>query len=271
MTESTHPDTTAKPANVLDRRAGGPDTSTATPETPNSPPNRHHSARWSLRTLLVAATLVALIVGNAVTISRLRRAQDELSQLRLEVGSLHQVPEGQLAAIRMPADLPLTYRFRVRTPNPPTDSARWNSQVPKRSEYRIAYSTVLPRGRTQPEWYSAITVPPGESVVTIRIAEDPRDERWKISTLVQNANSTRRMGTVLPDKHTRIFRASHDVISTGVARQSVTMPAEGAIRLLDERWLVGEQSLLLYGDRATDEDQVGVYAELQRADEPLSS
>ena len=62
--------------------------------------------------------------------------------------------------------------------------------------------------------------------MTIRIAEDPRDEIWKISTLVQNATSTRRMGTVLPDDHTEIFRASHDVISTGVARQSVTAPAD---------------------------------------------
>lgn len=246
MTEANHPNVTAQGTQRTIRRL---------------------RVAWSLRSLMVAATFIALVAGNALSILRLKEAQLELSQLRLEVGSLHQVPEGQLAAIRIAADLPLTYKFRVRTPQP--DDDRWGTGS-SQAGYRIAYSTILPRGRTQPQWYSAVGIPPGESVVTIRIAEDPRDEQWKISILVQNPTSTRRMGTVLPNDHTDIFRTSHDVISTGVARQSVATPADGDIRLLDERWLVGEQSLLLYGDRAPDEDQVGVYAELQRADQPLS-
>lgn len=268
MTESNNPD--------LTERTSRPPAGHCRPRPASSRSiDTAGRAKWSLRTLLATATFIALVAGNAISIYRLREAREELSQLRLEVGSLHQVPKDQLAAIRMTADLPLTYKFRVQTPLPPKNPARWNSPIPSRSHYRIAYSTILPRGRTQPEWYSAITVPPGESVVTIRIAEDPRDEIWKISTLVQNATSTRRMGTVLPDDHTEIFRASHDVISTGVARQSVTAPADKAIRLLDERWLVGEQALLLYGDRPPDDDQIGIYAELQNAesqntDEPLS-
>ena len=267
MTESFNLETT-------DETGGAPAGESAPPPSVSrsgrSPERIHRRAKWSLRTLLMIATIVALVVGNAVSIVRLDDAREELSRLRLEVGSLHQVPKDQLAAIRMAADLPLTYKFRVQTPLPLDSQSRWNGSATLQSNYRIAYSTILPRGRTQPDWFSAIAVPPGESVVTIRIAEDPRDEIWKISTLVQNVTSTRRMGTILPDDHTEIFRASHDVISTGVARQSVTAPADEAIRLLDERWLVGEQALLLYGDRAPDEDQVGIYAELQRADKPLS-
>lgn len=271
MTESTDPDITDQTGGPPIGQAVGESIGLSQRATASSLPNDTAGrTKWSLRTLFAATTFIALVAGNAISIFRLRDAREELSQLRLEVGSLHEIPNDQLAAIRMPADLPLTYKFRVQTPLPPERSERWNSPSPPRSSYRIAYSTILPRGRTQPDWYSAIAVSPGESVVTIRIAVDPRDELWKISTLVQNATSTRRMGTVLPDAHTKIFRASHDVISTGVARQSVTKPADGAIRLLDERWLVGEQALLLYGDRAPDEDQVGVYAELQSTDEPLS-
>jgi len=233
--------------------------------------NRLRGISWSLRTLLVSATIVALIAGNSVSIVRLRQAESELASLRREVGSLYETPAGSLAAVRIAADTPLTYRFRVRTPLAADSPARWNSAGTPPTNYRIAYSTILPRGRTQPQWYSAIAVPAGESVVTIQIAEDPRDERWKISTLVRSETATRRMGTVLPDEHTRLFRQSHDVVSTGLKRQNVVvMPPGEAIRLLDDRWLVGEQSLLLYGDKAPDEDQIGVYAELQSADKPLS-
>ena len=220
---------------------------------------------------MVSATIAALIAANAFSIVRLRQAETELTRLRREVGSLYGTPAGSLAAVRIAADTPLTYRFRVRTPVADDSPSRWNSPGPPKTHYRIAYSTILPRGRTQPQWYSAIAVPPGESVVTIQIAEDPRDGRWKISTLVRNETASRRMGTVLPDEHTRLFRQSHDVVSTGLKRQDVvTMSPNELIRLLDERWLVGEQSLLLYGDKAPNEDQIGVYAELQSADKPLS-
>ena len=237
--------------------------------------NRPRRISWSLQTLMVSATIAALVGGNVFSIVRLRQAETELDVLRREVGSLHDTPSGSLAVVRIAADTPLTYRFRVRTPVTDDPTQRWNSAQPPKTLYRIAYSTILPRGRTQPEWYSAIAVPPGESVVTIQIAEDPRDERWKISTLVRSESAVRRMGTVLPDEHTRLFRQSHDVVSTGLKRQDVIVMSPGEpirlpVRLLDERWLVGEQSLLLYGDKAPDEDQVGVYAELQSADQPLS-
>ena len=57
------------------------------------------------------------------------------------------------------------------------------------------------------------------------------------------------MATVLPPEHVEIFRGSHEVVSTGVARETLAVSSTDSIRLLDERWLVGEGGLLLYGDR----------------------
>ncbi len=203
----------------------------------------------SLREFLGLATILALAVGLAVTTRRLARVEDELIRLRLEVGHLMPSLPGQIAAARVPSDQPLTYRLRIRVPESPA--------------YRIAYSSLLPRDSRTPDWYGAIKVPPGESLVTVRVAEDPRDGRWKITTLVGSQEGNRRMATVLPTEHTRAFRGTHDVVSTGVGRETQAADAESSIRLLDERWLVGEGSLLLYGDRPTPRDQVGIYAELQ--------
>ena len=77
------------------------------------------------------------------------------------------------------------------------------------------------------------------------------------------------MSTVLPPEQVQIFRGSHDVLSTGVGRETQSAVATEAIRLLDERWLVGEGGLLLYGDRAPENDQIGIYAELQPDVGPL--
>ncbi|MFG0264029.1 MAG: hypothetical protein ACF8AM_02620 [Rhodopirellula sp. JB055] len=214
-------------------------------------PSVPRRGRFSLGQLMLFLTVVALVLGNVVSLLRLRKAESALAALRSESGYLSPTEDDSVAAIRAPSEQPLTYVFRVRVP----EGSDW--------DYRLAYSTWLPKGKTQPDWYSMIAVRPGESVITIRIAEDPRDERWKISTLVRDSGGVRRMGTTLPEAHTTIFRASHDVISTGVAGGMVTLPIGQSLRRLDDRWLVGTESLLLSGDKPVNTDQIGVYAELQ--------
>jgi hypothetical protein len=76
------------------------------------------------------------------------------------------------------------------------------------------------------------------------------------------------MGTALPDEISAVFRGHYDVMSAGVARQTVTRPAGQPLRILDERFFSG-QSLMLYGDRPPGEDLIGVYAELQPDTGPL--
>jgi len=212
--------------------------------------------RLSLREYFGLVTIAILMMGLVFTLQRQRRIEAEVTKLRAETGYLHETGPGQIAAVRAPSDQPLTYRVRVRVP---TGSAR----------FRVAYSSLWPRHSTTPDWFGAVPVPSGESLVTLRILEDPRDRRWKIATLVASVEGNQRMATVLPPDHVKIFRGSHNVVSTGVSRETHRATVTDAIRLLDERWLVGEGALLLYGDRAPEDAQIGIYAELQPDVGPL--
>lgn len=211
--------------------------------------------RISLREFLFLITIVVITIAYWSTSRKLAESEDELIRLREETGYLSPTAAGQLAAVRVPSDQPLTYRLRVR--------------VPDRGRYRIAYSTNWEKDAVGPDWYAAIEIPSGESFLIVRIMKDPRDDRWKISTLVQSVLGTKRMATVLPQDHVAIFRGSHDVISAGVGRKTASAGQSESIRLLDEKWLVGESGLMLYGDRAPGGDQVGVFAELQPDSGPL--
>lgn len=205
--------------------------------------------------MLVALTIVGLLAGWLATTVRLQRAESELAILRRQSGFLQPSGVGQIAAVRLDSDQPLMYRFKVRVAQSPA--------------YRIAYSTHWKSGRPSPQWYSAIDLPPGESQVIIQIQQDPRDDRWKITLTVRSDRGTKRMATVLPMDHVSVFRQSNDVVSTGVGRRTAFTERTQAMRLLDERWLVGEGGLLLYGNRQPDDDILGVFAELQPDSGPL--
>ncbi|QDT12411.1 hypothetical protein [Planctomycetes bacterium K23_9] len=203
----------------------------------------------SLRELLLIMVVVAMGAAWALTRSQLQKSDSELAKLRAEVGFLEPSTADQVAAVRLPSNQPLTYRLRIRTPDHP--------------RYRVAYSSVWEKDSSGPTWFAAAPLPQGESVVIVRVMKDPRDERWKITTLVQSDAGTKRIGTVLPDEHAAIFRQTAEVISAGVGRQTLAIDKAKPLRLLDEKWLVGEGGLMLYGDRPPERDQVGIYAELQ--------
>jgi hypothetical protein len=214
------------------------------------------SLRMSLREAIGLATIVMLGIGLIATTVRLRLREAELASMRSEFGYLSDSVAGQIAAARAPSEQPLTYRARMRVPEGAT-------------AYRVAYSSHWPQHAAAPQWFGAVPVPPGESILMVQIHEDPRDRRWKISAAVTARRGTRRMATVLPPEQVTLFRGSHEVVSTGIGRDTVAVPKDQSIRLLDERWLVGEAGLLLYGDRTPEQDQIGVYAELQPDVGPL--
>ncbi|QDV41994.1 hypothetical protein Enr13x_18370 [Stieleria neptunia] len=211
--------------------------------------SRRLPVQFSLTGLLTMLLVVALASAYGVTAVRLRTAEAELRRLREETGYLPPTAADEIAAARLISDQPMTYRLRVRVPASPP--------------YRIAYSSLWPESAAAPRWFGAVAVPPGESVVTVRILKDPRDDRWKITTLRRGADGTRRMATVLPENHVEIFRRSHDWLTAGVTRQSSTRPVGQSLRLLDERVLVGEGAMMLYGDGPPSGEMVGVFAELQ--------
>ncbi|WP_442507183.1 hypothetical protein SH528x_006086 [Novipirellula sp. SH528] len=239
------------------------DPSNAPPPQPDAqpqsdvPPRRNGNAprQWSLREFWGLVTIVMLVVAFVVTLQRLRRAELELDRLRREHGYLEPTTEGEIAASRAPSDQPLTYRARVRVPDQP--------------RYRVCYSTLWPKDSSAPEWFAAVDLPPGESVVTVKIGSDPRDSRWKITATVQSDRGTKRLATVLPAEHVTIFRGTHDALRSGIGKETVRKVKTGSIRLIDDRWLVGNAGVMLYGDKPPLENQVGVFAELQPDQGPL--
>ncbi len=88
--------------------------------------------------------------------------------------------------------------------------------------------------------------------------------------MIRHADGVSRIATALPDEISSVFRGSHDVISAGVGRQTVTRPGGDPLRIIDERFFAGN-SMLLYGDRGPSEDLVGVFVELQVDKGPLGA
>ncbi|MDC0279108.1 hypothetical protein OAL43_02770 [bacterium] len=215
------------------------------------------ASRWrfriSLRECIGLVSIAALGIALVSLSYRLADRESELAKMRQEYGYLAESKVGQIAAARSPSEQPLTYRLRIRVP------AKEDGFV---SGYRIAYSSLWEAGKTEPTWYAALPVPAGESLVTIKIHEDPRDDRWKISAVVSSSAGTKRMATVLPATHEEVFRASHDVISTGIGRQTAIAESGGSLRLLDDRWLLDGAPLVIDGVQAPRENQIGVYVEL---------
>lgn len=211
--------------------------------------------RFSLRGLLTLLILVALVAANGINLQRRRTAERELAVLRQQVGYLGDYPDDRLVATRLPSDRPLVWRLRVR--------------VPEAARYRIAFSAIWPAESAGPLWFAAVGVPPGESNVIVRIAPDPRDDRWKLSTLVQNDDRTRRAAATLKPELAEVFRGSHEILRAGVGITPAVAKPQESIRLIEDRWLVGAGSHQLYGSAAPDEDQPGLYVELQPDTTPL--
>lgn len=209
----------------------------------------------SLRSMLLLVTIAGLLIGNVVLLAQLREARLELQRLHAEVGYLRPSESSEIAAVRVASEEPLVWRARVR--------------VPPGTAYRLAYSALWRQATASPDWFAAQPLPEGESLVTLKVGKDARDERWKLSTVVQHQGRVGRMGTTLPEPISGVFRGSSDVVSAGVSGTTTVRPCGESLRLFDERFFSG-QSLLLYGDSGPSEDLIGVFAELQPDIGPLS-
>ncbi len=206
--------------------------------------------RWSLRGLLVAMAIVSLVATNVWLNYRLRATRTELTKLRSEVGYLHIDDEQRFAAARIPDDDPLTWRFRV--------------YVPEQTRCRLAYTTRWLAGKATPDWYSYLAIPVGESQIIATIQTDPRDGLWKVSAMVRHDGTTVRSATFLPEEQIEVFRTPQQAISNAkVGTATVQTETTKPLRLLEDKLLVGEGGLVLYGARAPDSDTLGMFLEIQ--------
>ncbi|MEL6104835.1 MAG: hypothetical protein AAFU85_02305 [Planctomycetota bacterium] len=209
---------------------------------------------FTLGSLLLWVTIIAMACALTVTVRRLRSAESELEFLREEVGYLGETNNNQIAAVRALVYEPLTYQFRVRVPEGP--------------DYRLAYSSLWPSDASEPEWFGGLKVPAGESTVIVRVLKDPRDDRWKIAAICRSELGTRRIGTTLPDDHTQLFRSPQDWSNSGVSRIAQVADVGDSIRLLENRIIRGEEALM-FGARPKGQDAVGVFAQLEPDSGPL--
>lgn len=211
-----------------------------------SPPLR----RFSLRTGLWALAFVALFFAYAHAAWQSRQLRTELSDYRSRYGYLAPSGPREVAAVRCPSDRANTWKYRVRIPD-------------GEPHYRLAYSTRWASSTAHPQWYGALPMPPGQWDVTLRVAPDDRDNRWKISVIADNLDRTMRIGTVLPQEHVRQFRQFNPKLTGGVGGETLVVDTGTKLRFLDHRILAGEGALQLFGDSAPRSDLVGVFAELQ--------
>ncbi len=222
-------------------------------EVINEPVPNVRSARrpqWTLSKVLWAILVFGLVLSNYWTAIRLQKAEGELRKLYAEVGHLDIQDHTKVAASRIPDDTPLLWQFRV--------------YVPQNEKCRVAYSTRWFADASRPDWYSFIAVPAGESVVTTRIGSDERDGAWKISTSVRQNTNVSRSTTVLPDDQVTIFKQHRHAISSGqVGAETVQTNRQETLKLLEDKWILGESAIPLFGERPPVNDIVGVFLELQ--------
>jgi len=199
---------------------------------------------------MLAMLVIAMATACTMAIRRARLAEAELKSLRSEFGYLDPAEDDTVAAARIAVDEPLVWRARVR--------------VPEGQTYRVAYSARWLQATTRPDWFAAQPIPSGESVVTVRVMKDPRDDRWRISVIVRQDGRAVRTATVLPDELVAVFQGSHDIVSGGVGSQTSVCEKGQSMRIFNERYFVGG-SAIFYGDqeREPESDVVGVFAELQ--------
>lgn len=206
--------------------------------------------RFTLKTVLWTLALTALFFAYVHASWQTRMLQSELSDYRSRYGYLAPSGPREIAVVRCPSDRANTWKYRVRVPD-------------AEAGYRLAYSTGWASSTAHPQWYGAVPVPAGQWDVTLRVAPDERDNRWKISVVIDNGDRTMRIGTVLPQHHVDRFRRSHPKVRGGVGSETAVIDAGAKLRFLDHRILAGEGALQLFGDSAPRGDLVGVFAELQ--------
>lgn len=132
-----------------------------TDETPRSPKR----VQFSVLTLLLGMTVVALSITVAMLYRELGPLREEVSRLRNEVGQLDIEDPTKLHAIRVDTEDELEWKWRI-----------W---IPEGASYRLrGHGGPVPKQGYPTDGGTIYLRQAGEHVLRYRIRRDPRDGRW---------------------------------------------------------------------------------------------
>lgn len=160
-----------------------------------------HPPRFSLRSLVVAITFVAMAIALWQLYIELAPLRSEVARLRNEVGELSVEDDSKLHAIEIPQRDEFTWKWRVWIP------------AGRKYELLVRSENIPKEGLPMPE--GTITISEfGEMWVMYRIARDPRDNTWRGST-------STRTGSVGSDQHDWVEWGSRVSTDEGVNQSTL--------------------------------------------------
>jgi hypothetical protein len=178
-------------------------------------PSRGRGPQFSLLTLLLVATIIALSVTVAILYRELGPLRGAVSRLRAEVGELEITDPTKLHAIRVDAENDLEWKWRI-----------W---IPEGKTYRLrGHGGPVPKEGFPSDGGTIYLRDPGEHVIIYRIRRDPRDELWK-GTLHTTG------GSVGSDHQPWVEWGSHTATGGGVGSSTVSFDTGQRVEIIRRR------------------------------------
>ena len=172
-------------------------------------------ARYSMRTLIVVTTIIALSITVAMLYREVGPLREELARLRNEVGELNIEDPTKLHAIRVDTNSELEWKWRI-----------W---IPEGASYRVHRKG----GSVPKEGYpsgggSMHLREPGEHVIRYLIRRDPRNGRW-------NGSLHTPIGSVGGDDHPWVEWLSIASAGSGVGSYTRSYETDEQVEIIRHR------------------------------------
>ena len=172
-------------------------------------------ARYSMRTLIVVTTIIALSITVAMLYREVGPLREELARLRNEVGELNIEDPTKLHAIRVDTNSELEWKWRIWIPEGASYRLRAHGGPVHQQGYPIRGGTMHLRE-------------PGEHVIRYRIRRDPRDGRWNGSLHTQT-------GSVGKDHQPWVEWSSRTSAGSGVGSSTRSFETDQQVEIIRHR------------------------------------
>jgi len=178
--------------------------------------SRRPRLRFSLLTLLLLTTIVALGLALWQVGSEVVPLREEVRKLRMEAGDLIVEDESKLCAVQVHTDSYLTWKWRI-----------W---IPLGKQYRLQCISgrVARNGFVFEEGSTSNLYDSGEFWVAYRIRRDPIDEKWYGSIAMEGRGAGKRL-------HEWVEWKSISTKTTGVGHLTVVHDSDRPFELIRHR------------------------------------